>query len=331
MLRIHFTSDDLARIRLAPGADLLWEVLFSLYRLRHPSGALYFGDWRRLVAPRLRSSAQILTALVPPTGYAVDFLTPADAGLTLTGGVETLLGTSRTRLRNDLEELTRRHPGRAQPGWTRALAEGDPHALTLVTDAVSGHFTSALDPVWPQIRHEVARDLTWRSQQLHTTGCEAVLESLHPSAKWSFPILELAFPAEHDVHLCGRGLTLQPSFFCWGAPTTLLDTELPPVVVYPVERSLDWLGARHAAHRQAVAALLGKTRARVLEVVAMTPCTTSQLAERARIPIQTASHQASVLREAKLIHSRRQRNIVTHTITSLGLAILQGESSGHLR
>lgn len=157
-----------------------------------------------------------------------------------------------------------------------------------------------------------------------------MLGTLHPTATWNYPVLELAFPADHDIHLGGRGLTLQPSFFCWGAPTTLLDTELPPLVVYPVERSLNWLEARPAAHRQAVAARLGKTRARVLEVVAATPCTTSQLAKRARIPIQTASHQATVLREAKLIHSRRQRNAMVHTVTSLGIAILQGESSGAL-
>ncbi|MGW3037432.1 winged helix-turn-helix domain-containing protein [Streptomyces sp. NPDC001178] len=272
-----------------------------------------------------------MTALAPPVGYAVDFLTPVGAGCSLATGVDALLHTSRARLHNDVEELTRRHPDRAQPSWARTLAEGDPRALALVADAVTGHFTAALDPVWPQVRREVARDLDWRAQQLHTTGWEAVLGSLHPSAIWSYPVLELAFPADHDVYLGGRGLTLQPSFFCWGAPTTLLDTELPPVVVYPVERSLNWLGAHHAPHRQAVAALLGKTRARVLEIVAVAPCTTSQLAERAKVPIQTASHQAAVLREANLIHSRRQRNTVIHAITSLGLAILQGETSGQLR
>ncbi|NUP44198.1 MAG: winged helix-turn-helix transcriptional regulator [Streptomyces sp.] len=328
MLRVHFTGDDLARIQLAPGADPLWEALLSLHRLRHPSGAVYFGDWRRSVAPRLGPSAQVLTALAPPTGYAVDFLTPADAGLSLAGGTEALLSTSRTRLLNDLEELARRHPDRAWPGWTRALADGDPSALMLVTDAVTGYFAAALDPVWPQVRREVARDIDWRSRQLDTAGWEAVLGTLHPSATWSYPVLQLAFPADHDIHLGGRGLTLQPSFFCWGAPTTLLDTELPPVVVYPVERSLDWLAPHRAPHRQAVAALLGKTRARVLEVVAVAPCTTSQLAERARVPIQTASHQATVLREAKLVHSRRRRNTVIHTVTALGMAVLQGETSG---
>ncbi|MHA7961093.1 ArsR/SmtB family transcription factor [Streptomyces sp. L500] len=325
MLRIHFTSDDLARIRMVPAPGPLWEVLLSSYRLRHPSGAAYFGDWRRAVASRLRPSAHVLTALAPPTGYAVDFLTPAGAGPSLAAGMEALRRTPCTRLRNDLQELHDRHPGRPLPAWARGLAEGEPEAVTAVADAVGAYFATALQPYWPQVRREVDRDREWRTRALDATGWEAVLATLHPSATWQYPVLELAFPADHDIHLGGRGLTLQPSFFCWGAPTTFLDTRLPPVLVYPVERSLGWAAPSHAPRRQAVAALLGKTRARVLEVVATEACTTTQLAERASVPIQTASHQATVLREADLIHSRRHRNTVVHTVTSLGMALLQGE------
>ncbi|MEV5480488.1 MULTISPECIES: ArsR/SmtB family transcription factor [Streptomyces] len=325
MLRIHFTSDDLARIRMVPTPDPLWEVLLSSYRLRHPSGAVYFGDWRRTVTTRLAPSAHLLAALAPPTGYAVDFLTPAGAGPSLAAGMETLRRTPRTRLRNDLQELHDRHPGRPLPAWTRGLAEGAPGAVSAVSDAVTAYFAAALEPVWPQVRRQVERDREWRTRDIDATGWEGVLAALHPSATWHYPVLELAFPADHDVHLDGRGLTLQPSFFCWGAPTTFLDTGLPPVLVYPVERSLDWLASPHTPRQQAVAALLGKTRARVLEVVATAACTTTQLAERAHVPIQTASHQAAVLREANLIRSRRHRNTVIHTVTALGMALLHDE------
>ncbi|MFF9396787.1 ArsR/SmtB family transcription factor [Streptomyces griseoluteus] len=325
MLRIHFTSDDLARIRMVSAPDPLWEVLLSSYRLRHPSGAVYFGDWRRTVAPGLTPSARMLAALVPPAGYAVDFLTPPGAGPSLAAGMEALRRTPRTRLRNDLEELAHRHPGRPLPAWTRGLAEGAPEAVSAVSDAVTAYFAAALKPFWPQVRQQVDRDREWRTRALDTTGWEAVLATLHPSATWHYPVLELAFPAEHDIHLDGRGLTLQPSFFCWGAPTTFLDTELPPVLVYPVERSPDWSAPPHTPRQQAMAALLGKTRARVLETVATAACTTTQLAERARVPIQTASHQATVLREANLIHSRRHRNTVIHTVTALGAALLHGD------
>ncbi|QKW24797.1 winged helix-turn-helix transcriptional regulator [Streptomyces seoulensis] len=325
MLRIHFTSDDLARIRLASAPDPLWEVLLSSYRLRRPSGAAYFGDWRRAVAPKLAPSARVLSVLAPPAGYAVDFLTPVGVEPSLAAGLEALRRTPRTRLRNDLAELHDRHPGRPLPAWAHALTHGDPRALTTVAGAVTAYFATALEPYWPQVRRQVDRDHEWRTRALDTIGWEAVLATLHPSATWRYPMLELAFPADHDIHLDGRGLTLQPSFFCWGAPTTFLDTALSPVLVFPVERSLDWSAPAHAPRHQAVAALLGKTRARVLEAVATAPCTTTQLAERASVPIQTASHQAAVLREANLIHSRRHRNTVVHTATSLGMALLHGD------
>ena len=70
---------------------------------------------------------------------------------------------------------------------------------------------------------------------LSESGWEAVFAALHPSARWSYPVLELAYPAEHDIHPEGRGLILQPSFFCRQAPVTLRDPELPPVLVYPIE------------------------------------------------------------------------------------------------
>ncbi|MFI2645263.1 ArsR/SmtB family transcription factor [Streptomyces sp. NPDC018610] len=328
MLRIHFTSDDLSRIRLTPRADIMWEILLSSYRLRHSAGTVLFGEWRRAVTPRLATDALALTALAPPVGYAVDFLTPVGAGQTLAEGTEALRGTTRTRLRNDLEELSRRHPGRPLPGWTRDLADGSPEALTHLADSVTGYFSTALKPYWRAIQLQVTRDHDWRRNTLDERGWEAVLATLHPSAQWNYPELRLAFPADHDIHLEGRGLILQPSFFCWGPPTTFLDTELTPILVYPVERSVDWYASTQRTRHSALAALLGKTRARVLELVAVGSCTTTQLAGRAGLPVQTASNQVTVLREADLISSRRHRNTVIHTITTLGEALLEGDTPG---
>ncbi|MFI0774578.1 ArsR/SmtB family transcription factor [Streptomyces sp. NPDC021212] len=324
MLRIHFTSDDLARITLATGADPLWEVLLSSYRLRRKEGAVTFGPWKRDVVRRAGPEARVLSALAPLRGYAVDFLTPAGTGSSLSAGAEALRRTPRTRLRNDLAELARRHPGRPFPRWTRGLAEGAPEAVALVADAVTGYFATMLDPFWSRVEAQVDHDRSRRVRALTERGWEGVLATLHPSASWSYPVLELAFPADHDIHLDGRGLVLQPSFFCWGAPTTLLDTGLPPVLIYPVERDLNWLAPTRSTSQQALSALLGTTRARVLEAVAVSACTTTQLAQRIRTPLQTASHQAAVLREAGLITSRRHRNSVIHTATSLGRSLLNG-------
>ncbi|WP_308406171.1 helix-turn-helix domain-containing protein [Streptomyces panaciradicis] len=47
-----------------------------------------------------------------------------------------------------------------------------------------------------------------------------------------------------------------------------------------------------------------------------------QVSVRGRLPA-TASHHAAVLRNARLITTRREGRAVLHTITSLGLALLE--------
>ncbi|MFI0779462.1 ArsR/SmtB family transcription factor [Streptomyces sp. NPDC021212] len=324
MLRIHFGVEDLARITLAPGADPMWETLLSLYRLRHRQGTVVFGQWKQRLRLDMGPEVRLLSTLAPPVGYAVDFLTPAGAGQSLPEGLEALRRTPRARLRGDLEELGVRHPGRPLPGWARELAQGTPESVDRVAKAVGGYFGTALDPVWHRIQSQVARDRAARLRTLAEGGWETVLATLHPSARWSYPVLELTFPANHDIHLGGRGLTLQPSFFCWGAPTTFLDIGLPPTLVYPVERDLDWAAPRGTPGRHALAALLGATRARVLEAVAVGACSTTELAQRARVPLPTASQQASVLWEAGLVRSQRHRNAIIHMVTPLGAALLDG-------
>ncbi|WP_051466615.1 ArsR/SmtB family transcription factor [Actinomadura oligospora] len=328
MLRIHFTGDDLPRTRLAEGPDAMWEGLLSLYRLRRPHGAAVFGPWRRRVGPKVPESTRMLTDLVPSTGYAVDFLTPTTTSGTLRDGVEALRGTRSTRLRGDLAELAARHPGRPLPGWFAGLAEGRTETLGRVADAMTDYAKTCLTPDWDRISTEVRHDLALRNKAHAEGGWPEVLGGLHPSARWSYPVLELNYPADHDVVLDGRGLVLQPSVFCWGAPVTLLDPELPPVLTFPVAHETRWSaaagGQASTGRSRAIIALLGRTRTHVLETIALGACNTTQLARRTAIPVPTASHQTKVLREAGLIASERESNQVRHTLTPLGAALLNG-------
>lgn len=325
MLRIYFTGDDLRRIRIAPGPDAMWEVLFSLHRLRRPEASAVFGYWKRQAWSQVPASTRLVADLAPATGYTVDFLTPATDTGTLDAGMEVLRGTSRTRLHTDMTELAVRHPGRPVPAEARPLADGAPEALDQLTDAVRGYFDACLAPYWSRIKTQIDRDRARRRKHLAEGGWPEVLANLHPSARWSFPVLELEYPADHDIAIDGRALVLQPSFFCWGTPTTLLDASLPPVLAYPIRPDLDWAVTRAPLRGQAVAALLGRTRAQVLETIAAGGCNTTELACRVPVPLPTASRQTAVLREAGLITSLRRGNHVRHTVTPLGIAVLEGD------
>jgi DNA-binding transcriptional ArsR family regulator len=70
--------------------------------------------------------------------------------------------------------------------------------------------------------------------------------------------------------------------------------------------------------------LLGRIRAECLRALAI-PRSTSQLADCLGVSVGTASKQATVLRDAQLVTSRRSGNAVIHSLTPLGTALLTGQ------
>ncbi|MCW2879327.1 MAG: hypothetical protein JWQ95_3427 [Sphaerisporangium sp.] len=328
VLRIHFTGEDLARTRIAPECDVLWEVTLSLYRLCRREHAVVFRQWKKEALAKAPAATGVLTTLVPPRGYSVDFLTPRAEPGSVAAGIEALRGTARERLRMDLSELSMRHPNRRLPGWIGDLARGESEPLGAVADAAGAYFDACLSPYWPRIRAQVAQERARRLRMLSEGGWHVIFSTLHPSAQWSFPTLELAYPADHDIHLNGRGLVLQPSFFCRQTPITLRDPDLPPVLVYPIEHDLIWAHGDSPDRHPTLTNLLGPTRAQVLETIGHGDCTTGELGRQLDIPTSTASRQATTLREAGLVSSHRFGQAVIHTITELGTALLNGHRPG---
>ncbi|MEV5508738.1 ArsR/SmtB family transcription factor [Streptomyces orinoci] len=218
---------------------------------------------------------------------------------------------------------------RSLPSWTVDLAQGRAEALRGVAGELRRYFTICLAPHWGQVQLHIARDLAHRSQTMAQGGVEALLSTLVPGARWSPPVLELAYPFSHDIHLDGRGLLLQPAFFDHPSPsgqcvTTLVDQELTPVLVYTIDHPLGWMATAEPPNPppgDPLAALLGSTRARVLCALARGMCTTSELARRAKAPLSTVSRQATILRDAGLIASHRDGNTVLHILTALGVSL----------
>ncbi|MDQ1654908.1 MAG: hypothetical protein QOI35_4108 [Cryptosporangiaceae bacterium] len=315
MLRIHFTSDDLTRVRLAPAADPLWETLLSLHALGGDHPGLHIRHWRAAALPRLGRGTGILARLAPPTGYSVDFLTPPDGCTDLDTGIDAVLATPRQRLRTDLTELAAQRP---LPGWAAMLAAGDPETLRGLGHALRAYYGAALAPHWDVIGGSVDADRSRRARALADGGVERLLATLHPATRWNAPVLEVAYPYERNLYLGGRGIRLVPSYYCWRMPVTVRETELTPTLVYPIEHDPGQLpGGRP------LSALLGARRATVLAALA-TPDgrTTSALARAIGGSASTASEHTTVLRDAGLVTSQRDGKHMLHTLTPLGRAIL---------
>lgn len=330
MLRIYFTSEDIARTRIAMTHDPLWELVLSVHMLRGQRGDLLFTDWRRATATALRTSGQpgssvsLLSALMPTMGYFPDFLNPIvpSSPHQLEAGLEEIRMTSVATLKRDLTTMAL--PAPVTPG-VRQIAEGDPAALRELTATMHAYYDVAIGPHRRTVDAAIEHDRAVRVREMALHGVEGLLASLRPHVEYSGGELRVPEHPDQEISLGGRGLLLVPSYFCVNHPVTMFDEKLTPVLVYPVERRHDLLPSADGDRRQGLSALIGPTRAAVLEA-ASDGRTTTDLARRVGISPGSASEQASVLREAGLIVSRRDGNRVIHQVTPLGLAMLNCRS-----
>ncbi|MBY8343987.1 helix-turn-helix domain-containing protein [Streptomyces spinosirectus] len=326
MLRIHFASEDIGRVRFAAAPVPAWEMLLSLHALRGRADHGVFGPWRDRTRRMLDPSAGLLLRLAPPRGYSPDFLTPA-ADHDIDSLVDTVQGTARGRLRADLGLLAAQG---GPAGWMRPLADGDTTALRRVGNAMFRYYQRALSPVWDLIQTVVTAERAARVADLIDGGVERMLSRLHPQIRWEPPVLSVAYPVRRELRLGGRGLLLVPSYFCWARPIALHDSGLDPVLVYPANRGLQRLvPASDTADSGSLAQLLGATRAAVLQEIGSAEGVTGRdLVRRLRISPASVSEHASVLRRAGFVASHRTANTVWHMPTPLGRTVLEGGAGG---
>ncbi|OXM45093.1 transcriptional regulator [Amycolatopsis thailandensis] len=323
MLRIHFSAADVLGTRISAAPDPLWELLLSLHAAQTVGIAGTLRAWRTAVRGKLAPSAALLWPLARPVGYSPDFLTPTAGETDLGTGLDQLVATSTTKLRADLSLLAKRT---RLTSWMTDLADGRSAALDRLRAALEAYHAAAIEPFSEVIRQAVGMDRERRAATAVAKGLGCMLTTLHPDIRWDDGVLEVAYPVEQEVRLDGRGLTLVPSFFCQPGPITLLTQTERPVLVYPVDRELAFGALRgHARLDRSLAALLGKTRARVLYAIAATaPITTTDLARAVGVSAAGVSQHTAVLREAGLITTVRDRGYAVHHVSVRGRSLLIG-------
>ncbi|MEU6862989.1 helix-turn-helix domain-containing protein [Streptomyces sp. NPDC046876] len=346
MLRIHFTGVDLARVRMAGRPDALWETVLSFHRLRDRRDARLFGEWRTETRSRLNSETRLLGALIPSRGYFPDFLTPVEGQYGWDVGLDALRGLHAERIRRELALMgagarvgaafgmpAGAGTGGGDSGIPRRLREfmdGGTSYLPKLIGELHGYHRAAVAPYWTHIQAQIEAERAARGRALLDGGADELLASLPPMLRWRAPVLECDYPVDRDVRLRGRGLLLQPSFFCRRTAVTLHDPELPPVLVYPAAAELASAAAAGESIRpleeqrqRTLGKLVGHTRSVVLRAIG-DGATTSELARRAGVSLASASQHACVMREAGLVTTLRRGNAVLHTVTPLGAALLKG-------
>ncbi|MFE5945719.1 ArsR family transcriptional regulator [Streptomyces sp. NPDC056480] len=332
MIRLHFTAADLRRITLAPAANALSETVLSL-RLGLRTGSRRGArvrtaarQWHESLPGGAHVRAGVLAELLTEDAFVPDFLLQP-AAHDFAEALESAASTPLERLALDLgiPEASGWNGGLGRPGrWAHDLAHGVPAASAALIDDTRGYFRTAIEPLWPRIRSDALTDRALRAEMLLRGGVDALLTTLGTTWNWQPPTLHLPSASTYDIPLCGRGLLLVPSWFATG-PMVMYRPEAATVLVYPLYD--DGAGAGRAdgspERPEALAALLGRSRAQVLALL-RSPATTTALAERAALSLAAASQHAGVLRGAGLITTVRTGTSVLHSLTPLGASLLAG-------
>jgi DNA-binding transcriptional ArsR family regulator len=323
--RIHFTAEDLARIRVAPTLGPLAETMFglSLLRCTQPRPAA-LTRWRHQTRPRITAEMMPLISLIPRGSQGVDLWTLTGEAPTIERGIHALLAVSRERLLPEIEAVDRCH--RLPASVWRAADQGSDGRQRLATAAYASYHT-LVAPHWPRLRAHLQAEHVSRGRILQEGGIERLLATLNPTTvRWRLPVLEIMHKNDTDFHLMGRGLTLVPSMFVGDLPVLLEDLHdatASPRLVFPAARDpVAYAQFWSQPDGHALAALVGRTRAAALRQIA-DGCTTSELARHIGVTPAAASQHASVLRDAGLITTRRQGSAVLHALTPLGADLLQ--------
>jgi DNA-binding transcriptional ArsR family regulator len=329
-MRLHFTADDLARVRLwvmGPMAETQW-VLRTLRQ--RPERSLFQG-WRRQALRRSPAHAASLGHFLSPlNGGAADLFTMLGRVNTIESGIERLLELPTSRLHSEFRDIP--DIANRMPEWLRPVVSGDFQVRRRFAADLTECYRVFIQPHWPRIQAHLSAECDKGARLVAEGGVEQLLGQLHPHLNWRSPTLEMPlykpFVFDADLHLRGRGLILAPSLFCPIEPQLFLaaDDGGSPVLIYPASREpqdvASVLALAGATSSEALGGLLGRTRAAALEELGSSANTT-MLAKRIGVSVAAASQHVGVLRQAGLIVSRREQNSVWHSLTPLGRALLE--------
>ncbi|MEV8534853.1 DUF5937 family protein [Streptomyces sp. NPDC051211] len=324
---LSFSATDLAQTRFA--VSPMWEVVTSYRLLRDPAESPVHHRWTAQVWPRVAAAGLDrgwLAELVPAHGYLADFLNPAAASPfpELAAELEQIRRSRPDRVRADLDLLAdnRMRDSRPPSARLRLLHEAPEQALAKVTEEIEAYWELALAPYWARIRRLLEADVFHRARQVAEHGAAHVLNELHETVRWddgTLTLLRRHCTLSRDQ--AGSGLLLVPTAFAW--PRVLTRIALPevPQLAYPARGIGSLWEPRGTGATEAVAAVLGRSRALLLAELD-TPASTTRLARLCGLSAAGVSQHLTALRDARLVTAHRSGRSVLYARTAIADALL---------
>ncbi|MBF4133386.1 ArsR/SmtB family transcription factor [Streptomyces albidoflavus] len=324
MLRFEVSVDDLMRSRfaLSPAMDLSF-LLRSLAGRDQPLPRA----WANRLRPafeRLRRETELnafLALHAPRSGP--DFVAPPPRGLhqTWADDLVTIRSAPLEAARNEIA-IAATNPSARDPRVRAVLDSAD--AVSRIADAMDLAWQELLAPDWPQLRAICERDVVHRVGVIGEHGWVTAVESLHPSIAWRAGGIEIGhFPEVGAVRLAGDGLLLIPSVFVANIATHLEDP-WPRTLIYGARGTAALWGEQETPRRpDALTALIGRSRARLLSALDA-PASTSHLARSLAMTPGAVGDHLAVLRDSGLLTRARSGRSVLYRRTPLGEALVAG-------
>jgi DNA-binding transcriptional ArsR family regulator len=324
-LAVIFGRDDPARVRFA--ISPLWETMSALRVLLEPHRHRYHLPWLDSVRPDLdRLHLWPLLTLSPRSGWTPDFLSPAPAGpaTDIADQLARVRATAPEQVAWEVERSLTQRSGEPAPEAAWRLLDDPAATRAVLADLLEQCWRLLIAPHWPRLRDLLQADMLYRTQMLGDYGLERVLTDLHPRARWTGRAIVIDRPAAERHQLAGAGLLLMPSVFVWPGLAAVIDPPAQPALVYPARGIAElWQPAR-TRHSDALARLLGRTRAALLESLTE-PASTDTLARRHGLAPSTVSGHLTALHNARLITRRRHRHTVIYQQAPLGAELAHGD------
>ncbi len=323
MLRFVAGRDDLlnSRFALSPITELE-NLLRKLSRRRTALPP----DWAARVTPaydRLRKETALGAVLALQSDrYGAAFVAPPPTSMTQTieDDLATIRAGSLTQARHEIDECLSKAPTTDE----RVLAVlRDPSVITILADAMETAWHELVAPDWPTLRAILERDVVHRGGLLSSGGWSAAFVGLHKRLRWRDGVIELVGGVSGTHHLDGAGLLLVPSVFVWPHIGAYTEAPWPRTLVYPARGTVALWEPSAATPPDALASLLGRTRARLL-VALSDPASTTQLAKSLSLAPGAVGDHLAVLRDAGLATRARAGRSVLYHRTPLGDALVGG-------
>jgi len=323
VLRFVAGLDDLlnSRFALSPVTELenLLRKLAGRKRPSLPAG------WLARLTPgfqRLREETALDALLaLQSERYGAAFVAqpPSSMAQTIEDDLAAIRATPLAQARKEIADCLSRRPA-TDPRVLAVL--NDKRVAEILADAMEAAWYELVAPDWPTLRAVLERDVVYRGGLLSAGGWQAAFAGLHKRLSWRDGALELG-RFEGTYHLGGAGLLLVPAVFVWPHIGAYTDPPWPKTLVYPARGTAALWEPGPATPPDALASLLGRSRARLL-VALSDPASTTQLATSLSMATGAVGDHLAVLRNAGLVARARSGRSVLYRRTPLGDALTGG-------